>query len=99
MEKRSLSEDMSGAWNLMKLRAKVLFVAQGVLSVALLLTLLYDFMKEADRLLLNQIELSLVIALLIVSALRSYPERKKSILLYMVCVVVAVVCLVINCFL
>lgn len=97
MKKRSFSEDMSGAWKLMGQKAQVLIVVQSVLSVALLLAILIDFMRGTERLLMIRIELCLAIALLIVSALRSYPEHKKTIVLYVFCTVAVVVCLIMNC--
>ena len=99
MGKSAFSKDMAGAWGEMSFRQKVLMVAQSVLSILLMLTLVFDFMMGKNRVFFNRIELGIVIPLLLVSALRSYPERKKFIVLYLVCTVVAVVCLVLSCFL
>ena len=97
MKKRSFSEDMTGAWGLMEQRAKILLIVQSVLSIVLLLAILIDFMRGTERLLMIRIELCLAIALLVVSALRSYPTHKKSIVMYVFCAVIAVVCLIMNC--
>lgn len=97
MKKRSFSEDMTGAWGLMAQKAKILILVQSVLSIALLLAIFIDFIRGTERLLMIRLELCLAIALLVVSALRSYPAHKKSIIMYVFCVVIAVVCLVMNC--
>ena len=49
-----------------------------------------------SRIFFTRLELGIVIILLFISALRSYPEHKKTILLYLICMVVAVVCLVLS---
>lgn len=97
MKKRSFSEDMSGAWKRIGQRAKILLIVQSVLSMILLMAILIDFMRGTERLFMIRIELCLAIALLVVSALRSYPENKKAIVMYVLCVVIAVVCLIMNC--
>lgn len=96
MGRSSFSEDMTEAWRVMGSRQKVLMVAQSVLSIVLILALVFDFTMGKSRVLFNRIELGIVIVLLLVSALRSYPEHKKTILLYLICMVVAVVCLVLS---
>ena len=96
MGKSSFSEDMTGAWGLMSSRQKILMVAQGVMSIILILALVLDYSMGKSRIFFTRLELGLVITLLFISALRSYPEHKKTILLYLICMVVAVVCLVLS---
>lgn len=99
MEKRSFSEDMEGVWGLLSRKDKVLMILQAGLSIGLLVMILLDFAGNMNHILTLRIDLGLVIVLLLVSALRCYPERKKSIVLYMILLVMAVFCLVVNCFL
>lgn len=96
MGRSSFSEDMTEAWRVMSTRQKVLMAAQGVMSIILILALVLDFSLGKSRIFFNRIELEIVIVLLLVSALRSYPEHKKTILLYLICMVVAVVCMVLS---
>lgn len=99
MGKRSFSKDMEGAWGLLSRKDKVLMILQAGLSIGLLVMILSDFAGNLNHILTLRIDLGLVIVLLLVSALRCYPERKKSIVLYMILLVMAVFCLVVNCFL
>ena len=96
MGKSSFSEDMTEAWRVMSTRQKVLMAAQGVLSIVLILALVFDFTMGKSRVLFNRIELGIVIVLLLVGALRSFPKHKKTIILSLICMVVAVVCLVLS---
>lgn len=99
MGKRSFTEDMKGAWGLLSRRDQVLMVLQSCLSIGLLAMILLDFSGHVNHVLMLRIDLGLVIVLLLVSALRCYPERKKTIVLYMILLIMAVFCLVVNCFL
>ncbi len=99
MENRSFSKDMKGAWGLLDKRMKILMILQTGLSAGILLMLLFDFVGIVNRTVALRIDLVLLIVLLIVSALRSYPERKRSIVIYMLLLVAAIFCLVVQCFL
>ncbi len=99
MENRSFSKDMKGAWGLLSKRMKILMILQTALSAGILLMLVLDFAGIGNRTVMLRIDLVLLIVLLIVSALRSYPERKKSIVIYMLLLVAAIFCLVVQCFL
>jgi len=99
MEDRSFSKDMKGAWGLLSKRMKILMILQTGLSAGILLMLLLEIVGIMNRTAALRIDLVLLIVLLIVSALRSYPERKKSIVIYMLLLVAAIFCLVLQCLL
>lgn len=99
MGKRSFSEDMEGAWALLSRKDKILIILQSCLSAALLAMILLDFASNVNHVLTLRIDLGLVIVLLLVSAWRCYPERKKTIVFYMILLAMAVFCLVVNLFL
>lgn len=86
--KRTFSEDVKDMWRQLSHRERVLYIVQTVLGIAILVMLLFGCMG-LDNTLVNQIELVLVSALLVTSALRNYPQHKWKNALYILCAVAA----------
>ena len=90
MADRKFSQDMAGAWGLMRQKEKVLMILQSILTAILLIFIIIDVGMGMNKGWMLKTELGIVIVLL--NALKDYPERKKAIVFYVLLTLAAVVC-------
>ena len=89
MADRKFSQDMAGAWGLMRQKEKVLMILQSILTAILLIFLIIDLGMGMNKGWMLKTELGIVIVL---NALKAYPEKKKAIVFYVLLTLAAVVC-------
>ena len=89
MADRKLSQDMAGAWGLMRQKEKVLMILQSILTAILLIFIIIDVGMGMNKGWILKTELGIVIVLFVLNA---YPERKKAIVFYVLLTLAAVVC-------
>ena len=90
MADRKFSQDMAGAWGLMRQKEKVLMILQSILTAILLIFI--DVGMGMNKGWMLKTELGIVIVLFVLNALKAYPERKKAIVFYVLLTLAAVVC-------
>ena len=93
-EKKSFAETMKHVWGEISMRDKVLLCAQGALAVGILAVILLDTVGVLPTSIVNVVALSLLVVLLAVSAVRNYPNRKMSVVIYIIFAILVVVMLV-----
>mgnify|MGYP000346843844 CR=1 FL=1 len=79
MADRKFSQDMAGAWGLMRQKEKVLMILQSILTAILLIFIIIDVGMGMNKGWMLKTELGIVIVLFVLNALKAYPERKKAI--------------------
>ena len=82
MADRKLSQDMAGAWGLMRQKEKVLMILQSILTAILLIFIIIGVGMGMNKGWILKTELGIVIVLFVLNALKAYPERKKAIVFY-----------------
>ena len=92
MADRKFSQDMAGAWGLMRQKEKVLMILQSVLTAILLIFIIIDVGVGMNKGWMLKAELGIVIVLFVLNALKAYPEKKKGIVFYVLLTLAAVVC-------
>ena len=92
MADRKFSQDMAGAWGLMRQKEKVLTILQSILTAILLIFIIIDVGMGMNKGWMLKTELGIVIVLFVLNALKAYPERKKAIVFYVLLTLAAVVC-------
>ena len=92
MADRKLSQDMAGAWGLMRQKEKVLMILQSILTAILLIFIIIDVGMGMNKGWMLKTELGIVIVLFVLNALKAYPKRKKAIVFYVLLTLAAVVC-------
>ncbi len=97
-EKKNFVETIKYAWGEISMREKVLLCAQSALAVGILLVILSETVGILSTAVVNVTALSLLILLLIVSAVRSYPRRKMSMVIYIICALMVAVILATGAF-
>ena len=97
MADRKFSQDMAGAWGLMRQKEKVLMILQSILTAILLIFLIIDLGMGMNKGWMLKTELGIVIVLFVLNALKAYPERKKEHYDdYVLLTLAAVVCFVLQ---
>lgn len=92
MADRKFSQNMAGAWGLMRQKEKVLTILQSILTAILLIFLITDLGMGMNKGWMLKTELGIVIVLFVLNALKAYPEKKKAIVFYVLLTLAAVVC-------
>lgn len=94
MADRKFSQDMAGAWGLMRQKEKVLMILQSILTAILLIFIIIDVGMGMNKgwMLKTELGIVIVIVLFVLNALKAYPERKKAIVFYVLLTLAAVVC-------
>ena len=86
-QKRTFSENMKGAWGEISLKEKVLLCLQSALALIIMALAILGMSRILPSETVNIVDLSLLVALLVVSAIRVYPRRKMSAVIYLICCV------------
>lgn len=92
-QKRTFSENLKGAWGQIAKKEKILLCMQSVLSIAIIVLVVLSMAGILPVHIINVVDLFLLAALFIVNAIRSFPKRKKSMVVYLVCAVFILVML------
>ena len=86
-KKRTFGENIKGAWGEISLKEKILLCLQSGLAIIIMALAILGMNRILPSGMVNQLDLILLVALLIVSAVRTYPHRKMTALIYMICCV------------
>lgn len=86
-QKRTFSENIKGAWGLLPIKDKILLCMQSVLSVVVIVLVNLGINNIMPAESLVTVDLPLLSALFIVSAARSFPKRKVSMVICIICAI------------
>lgn len=78
------------------MKMRLLMATQILCSVGIIMMIILGRAGVVSKMIVNRVDLILLVGLLVVSALRSFPERKKWIAGYIGCSVIAIVFLIIS---
>lgn len=95
-QKPTFKESLLMTLKEISLKEKILIVLQSVLAIAILAIALLGMNGIINNNFVSTIDLALLSALLTVSAIRNYPERKMSSVIYMICTVLVIIILVFS---
>ena len=77
MADRKLSQDMAGAWGLMRQKEKVLMILQSILTAILLIFIIIDVGMGMNKGWILKTELGIVIVLFVLNALKAGEEESN----------------------